>query len=112
MSDELIKEFKEIFEDFGYEHFEFFTEGYSLDIDYSGLNEAQIEWLRNHNYEFVEQDGGGEGGTEHCYCIIKLDGRYFKFEYSYQSYSGYYYDDFVYSMREVKPRKVEVTVYD
>ncbi|WZW73086.1 hypothetical protein [Vibrio phage TCU-VP03-AIR1] len=66
------------------------------DGDFSGVN-------------FIEQDGGGEGGSEYCYTILEKDGRYFKTEYSYYSYHGYdnYGDSFV----EVYPKQVTVTQY-
>ncbi len=59
--------------------------------------------------KLVDQDGGGEGGSEYCYSIFEKDGRFFKTEYSYYSYHGYdnYGDYFV----EVYPKQVTVTQY-
>lgn len=110
MSNELIKEFKDAFED--KRNFYFFHEGYEPDSKYGELKTYQLEWLKQHNYEFVRQDGGGEGGTERCFVVFKLDDKFFKCEYSYASYDGYYWDYFLSSMREVAPRTVEVVVYD
>lgn len=43
--------------------------------------------------EHIEQDGGGEGGGEDCYSVIKVDDVFYKFEYDYRSYEGYTFDD-------------------
>ena len=41
----------------------------------------------------IEQDGGGEGGGEHCETVVQAGDKYYKIVYSYYSYDGYNYDD-------------------
>lgn len=60
--------------------------------------------------EFIKQDGGGEGGTEDCYTVLLVEGKYYKVFYSYASYDGFYYD--YASVREVKPVDRMVTFYE
>lgn len=67
--------------------------------------------LKDLGLEFVEKDGGGEGGTEDCYTIIKYKGEFYKLTYWYRShhgYDGFEDSDFV----KVTPKKIEVTVYE
>lgn len=40
----------------------------------------------------IEQEGGGEGGSEYCYAVIKVDGVFYKVEYNYASYDGFNWD--------------------
>jgi hypothetical protein len=66
-------------------------------------------------YEFVEQYGGGEGGSEYCYSIFKYDDEYYKATYSYRSYSGFSYqeDGIEYTqLFKVTPVNKSVTVYE
>jgi hypothetical protein len=60
--------------------------------------------------EFIEQDGGGEGGGEDCYSVIKVDGQFYKFEYSYASYEGYTFDHL--EPQLVSPVQRLVTFYE
>lgn len=58
----------------------------------------------------VEQEGGGEGGSEHCESVIKLGDKFYKVVYSYYSHHGY---DFDYAeVFEVKPKEKTITVYE
>lgn len=60
--------------------------------------------------EFIEQDGGGEGGSEDCYSVIKVDDIYYKITYSYFSHHGFeteYAEVFV-----VSPKQKTITVYE
>jgi hypothetical protein len=61
--------------------------------------------------EFIESHGGGEGGGEYCYGIIKIDGLYFKAEWSYYSYSGCEYDYIKDTVKQVFPVQKMVTLY-
>lgn len=54
----------------------------------------------------------GEGGSEYCYGVFKLDDKIYKAEYSYYSYHGNEYDDIAYSLREVRPVEKTITVYE
>lgn len=64
----------------------------------------------NKIFEISQQEGGGEGGGEECYTVMKVGDRYFLFEYTYYSHHGF--DIFESSkVVEVKPRQVEVTKF-
>ncbi|AUR85797.1 hypothetical protein NVP1081O_062 [Vibrio phage 1.081.O._10N.286.52.C2] len=79
-----------------------------------GAQEDVLEFLlggyddAENGARLVEQDGGGEGGSEYCYSIVELNGKYYRCEYSYYSHMGYdNYDSF----EEVWPVEVTVTQY-
>ena len=58
----------------------------------------------------LEQDGGGEGGGEHCETVVQAGGKYYKIVYSYYSYDGYNYGDA--DVYEVVPVERLVTFYE
>lgn len=58
----------------------------------------------------IEQDGGGEGGGEHCETVVQVGEKYYKIVYSYYSYEGYDYDDA--DVYEVVPVERLVTFYE
>lgn len=58
----------------------------------------------------LEQDGGGEGGGEHCETVVQAGGKYYKIVYSYYSYDGYNYEDA--DVYEVVPVERLVTFYE
>jgi hypothetical protein len=61
-------------------------------------------------YRFVTQEGGGEGGSEHCYSVFEWQGKFYRADYSYASYDGY---DMDYAkLREVTPTERLVTFYE
>lgn len=70
------------------------------------------QWLKEHSYKHLAQDGGGKGGTEYCYTVFELDGKIYKGEYSYYSYHGHNFDELLDSIHEVKPVQKTVTVYE
>lgn len=63
-------------------------------------------------YKHLEQEGGGEGGTEYCFGVFELEGLIFKAEYSYYSYNGCDYDGILETLKQVKPVEKVVTVYE
>lgn len=65
-----------------------------------------------YGYEHLEQEGGGEGGSEYCYGVFKLGGKIYKAEYSYYSYNGHEYDGIYDTLKEVKPVQKTITVYE
>lgn len=65
-----------------------------------------------YDYEWIEQDGGGEGGSEYCYGVFKLEGKFYKAEYSYYSYKGHDYDGISDTLVEVKPVEKTITVFE
>lgn len=60
----------------------------------------------------IERDGGGEGGGEYCYGVIKLGEEYYKAEWTYYSYQGEDFDDIESTITQVSPRKKTITVYE
>lgn len=58
----------------------------------------------------IEQDGGGEGGGEHCETVVQAGYKYYKIVYSYYSYDGYNYEDA--DVYEVVPVERLVTFYE
>ena len=63
-------------------------------------------------YQHLQQDGGGEGGSEYCYGVFKLNDTIYKAEYSYYSHYGHEYDGITSTLREVKPVSKTITVYE
>lgn len=70
------------------------------------------DFLDSIGYEHLEQEGGGEGGSEYCYGVFKLGDKVYRAEYSYFSYNGHEYDDIAETLREVKPVEKTITVYE
>lgn len=60
--------------------------------------------------ENVEQEGGGEGGGEYCYTVLKLGDKFYKVEYNYYSHQGYDTDRA--ALYEVTPKQQTITVYE
>ena len=60
--------------------------------------------------KFIERDGGGEGGSEHCETVVQVGDVYYKIVYSYYSYNGYEYDGA--EVYEVVPVEKIVTFYE
>jgi len=63
-------------------------------------------------YERLDQDGGGEGGSEYCYGVFRLKGNVYKAEYSYYSYAGHEYDGIVDTLKIVKPVEKTIIVWE
>ena len=82
------------------------------DFTYDELIEKFNEILDSFGYEHIEQDGGGEGGSEYCYGVFKLKDKLYKAEYNYYSYDGYHYDDIHSTLKEVHPIVRPVTFYE
>lgn len=64
------------------------------------------------DYQFIDNEGGGEGGTEYCFGVFKWKGHYFKAEWSYYSYDGYNIDGIFNTLKEVTPKEKTITVYE
>lgn len=77
----------------------------------SGISDA-VRWLKENGYELLDQDGGGEGGSESCSVVFKLKDKMYRAYYSYYSYEGYDYFGFFDNMKEVKPVQKTITVYE
>lgn len=75
------------------------------------------ELLKKYGYEHIQQKGGGEGKTEYCVGVFKLNEKIYKAEYSYYySYyshnNGYDYSYIENTIKEVKPVEKVITVYE
>lgn len=71
------------------------------------------ESIINHrSYEFIEMEGGGEGDGEHVYGVFKIDGTYFRTDWSYYSYDGYDTCFIIENLKIVKPVQKTITVYE
>lgn len=73
---------------------------------------VKAEFVSRFEYEHLDQNGGGEGGSEYCYGVFKLRGKIYKAEYSYYSYHGADYDDILNTLREVTPKEKTIIVYE
>lgn len=77
--------------------------------DVGDLIDAAIE---RYDYKHLQQEGGGEGGSEYCYGIFSLKGKVYKAEYQYYSHNGHKTDEIIDSLQEVKAVEKTVTVYE
>lgn len=68
------------------------------------------DFPENSRVEFIEQEGGGEGGAEDCYTVIKLDGVFYKILYYYYSHHGF--DTEYAEVMVVTPKEKLITVYE
>lgn len=69
------------------------------------FEEPSVEGL-----EWLEQEGGGEGGAEDCHTVFKFKDVVYKVFYSYYSYNGFsLYDD---TLTIVEPKEKTITVYE
>lgn len=87
-------------------------ENYETDLEYivAYLDaDGFTEFLHSGDH-VIEQVGGGEGGGESCYSIIKAGDKFFKVTYSYYSHYGFETDDA--DIFEVTPQEKLVTVYE
>jgi hypothetical protein len=78
--------------------------GHSFYTDYN----TEVDILDK--LEWIEQDGGGEGGTESCYTVFKLNGVYYQAYYSYYSHYGYEFDSLTYQI--VTPVEKTITAWE
>lgn len=74
------------------------------------FDDILLEGVKDQGIVLVEQDGGGEGGSENCYSILKIDGVFYKVNYSYYSHHGF--DTEFACVSIVEPKKKLVTVYE
>lgn len=86
--------------------------GDQLEGDYPKRKDKVNFILEKYGYKHLEQEGGGEGGTEYCYGVFELNGKIYKAKYSYYSYDGHEYDGIENTLKEVKPVEKVVTVYE
>lgn len=88
--------------------------GESLDECIYGLCEWGLssDLEAKYDYEHLEQEGGGEGGSEFCYGVFRLGDKFYRAEYSYYSHHGCDYDGIEHTLKEVKPTQKYVTVYE
>ena len=70
------------------------------------------KFLEDIPYTHLEQEGGGEGGSEYCYGVFQLGDKIYRAEYSYYSYNGHEYDYILDTLEEVKPVEKTITTYE
>jgi hypothetical protein len=68
--------------------------------------------LKDVEYTHLQQEGGGEGGSEDCFGVFSLNGIIYKAEYSYFSYDGHNYDDILSTLKVVEAKEKTITVYN
>ena len=85
-----------------------FLSGYILGE--SSLWGNRKSWGEEVGFDIIEQEGGGEGGSEYCYSVFKWKDKYYSLDYSYYSYDGYsnYSSS---NIEEVFPKEKTITVY-
>ena len=72
---------------------------------------TEMDYIKNiPELEFVDEDGGGEGGAEDCYTVFKWKGDFYKITYNYYSYHGYEFD--CSEIYRVTPKEKTITVYE
>lgn len=77
-------------------------------IDNADNSAEAIKTIKDYEMlRLMEYDGGGEGGSEDCYSIIRVGQRYFRCDYEYYSYNGFDYSDGS-EVYEVAPKTVEL----
>lgn len=90
-----------------------FAEGViHYDGDYNNYQKRVSDLSDKYGYEHLQQEGGGEGGSEGCYGVFKLGGKIYRAEYSYYSHYGCDYDDILSTLKEVEPVEKTITVYE
>lgn len=116
-----------VFQEFAEKYFEdnelcdrFFYELFSGDLDSFDLpsswrseesKAARKAILDQYDYKFMEGDTGGEGQGEHCYGVIRFQGKFYQAEWSYYSYNGCEWDGITNTIVEVAPKQAMVTQY-
>lgn len=80
------------------------------DDEWDDVDILMGDFPENNRVEFIEQEGGGEGGSEDCYSVIKVDGVFYKVFYNYYSHHGFETD--YATVRVVQPQEKLVTVYE
>jgi hypothetical protein len=68
--------------------------------------------LKDVEYTHLQQEGGGEGGSEDCFGVFSLNGIIYKAEYSYFSYNGHDYEDILSTLKVVEAKEKTITVYN
>lgn len=64
------------------------------------------------DYEHLQQEGGGEGGSEYCYGVFRLGDTIYRAEYNYYSHQGHDYDYILDTLKVVTPKQKTITVYE
>lgn len=69
------------------------------------------EFLEELKFKFLQQEGGGEGGTEYCESVIELEDQAYLLSYSYYSHNGYDIHD-LWNWKPVTPKTKTVIYYE
>lgn len=82
-------------------------------VEYSASFSAKREHLLNEiGYKHLDQDGGGEGGSEYCWGVFKLGGKTYRASWSYYSHHGDEYENITNTLKEVVAKEVTKTAYE
>lgn len=99
--------------DFDYFDFDkLLGKSYSDFEDYKGWSEAKDDALEELGIEHLDQEGGGEGGSEYCCGVLRIGNTIYKAEWSYYSHHGMDYDYIMSAIKEVTPKTKTITVYE
>ena len=63
-------------------------------------------------YEWVDGYTGSVGGGEFCWSVIKVNGKYYRAEWSYFSHCGRDYSYIEHTVTAVKPAQKTVTIFE
>lgn len=75
------------------------------------LSDILLDYFdENPRVEVMQQEGGGEGGAENCFTVLRVDDNYYKVFYNYYSHEGFCYD--YAEVRLVSPKEKTITVYE
>lgn len=75
-------------------------------------NKSQKTWVKENNLKMLEQEGGGEGGSEYCSMVFSWKDKVYKIEYSYYSHEGHNYEGVEDTIREVVAAQKTITVWE
>lgn len=84
----------------------------NYDGDFEKYTKNRQDFKDKYGYEHLDQEGGGEGGSEYCYGIFRLGDKIYRSDYNYYSYHGYDYDGILDTLKEVTPKQKTITVYE
>lgn len=84
--------------------------GENRDAEMEAYQNAKSEVLEG--YEHVMQEGGGEGGSEYCEGVFRLNDKYYHVSWSYYSHHGYDTDEALSTLKVVTPKEKTVVVYE
>lgn len=110
MSEVDLKVFQDMIEEMAEEGYEYGLDELIYTMCENDLSTDNLKCVKS--FEHLEQEGGGEGGVEHCYGVFELNDVIYEAEYSYYSYNGHDYYGISDTLKIVKPVEKTITVYE